>query len=80
MVGIMRGCINMARVWFPKCDEKDRDKRKITYWEAGNRTCPHKMSDKDKEKYQIHVRWFLKDGTELISRAKVPRWELKKPK
>lgn len=59
---------------------KDKGKDKIKYWEAGNRTCPHKMSIEEKEHYQIHIRWFLKDGTELISRARKPQWELKKPK
>lgn len=52
---------------------------KIKYWESGSpHRCPHKMSCEKFEKYQVHVRWFLKDGTELISKAKKPEWELKK--
>lgn len=69
-------CMLMVNV-YPERDNKD----KIKYWEAGNpHRCPHKFSPEEKEKYQVHVKWFLKDGTELVSKAKKPDWELVKKK
>lgn len=75
----------MVRVYCEKCGlvvnmYPKRDKnRKILYWSADNprHSCTHKLSPEEKEKFQVHVRWFLKDGRELISRSKRIRWELK---
>jgi hypothetical protein len=59
----------------------ERDKNnKIIAWSTDKTRhfCKHKLSPEEFKKYKVHVKWFLEDGTELVSRAKRPQWELKK--
>ncbi len=77
----------MVRVYCDRCGlvvnmypQRDNN-RKILFWKADNprHQCNHKLTLEEKERFQVHVRWFLKDGTELVSKSKRPQWELRRP-
>lgn len=73
----------MGRVYCKKCNmlrnfypirENDNYKGKILHYQG--HVCGHKYSVQEYEKYNIIVKFFLKDGTELFF-PKLPKGNIK---